>query len=214
VSVFQILERFNRFDISEKTDLIEFRIEKVIVYKIGDIELDFTIIFLWLFSILQFFNLFFEKREIEGKSSVVGFPRLFDTENISSSSNLKIAKRYLEPSSEFGIIDDGQKSFLPVRIQVLAMIQEITGRFPIFSSHTSAKLVKLSESKTFRIIDKNRIGVEKIDPVFYDSRRQKNVVLGVLEVDNDILELHPIKLPVGNGNSDMLAKNSDKLLSY
>ena len=87
MSVFQILERFNRFNISEKTNLVEFRIEKVIVYKIGDIKLYFTIVLLRLFPVPEFFDLFLEESEIERKSRIVSFPRLFNPKDITRTAN-------------------------------------------------------------------------------------------------------------------------------
>lgn len=72
--------------------------------------------------------------------------------------------------------------------------------------------MQLSQSEALGVIDKNSVGIEEIDSVFYDGGGQKNVVLAVLEVDDGIFQLNPREASMGNGNPDMFAKYARQLL--
>ena len=67
-------------------------------------------------------------------------------------------------------------------------IHEVADSGDILSSDSSADLVELRESEFFGIGDDDRIGSEKIHPVFDHSRREKDIILSMLEFMNPILD--------------------------
>lgn len=209
--ILEIFERVDGFDIAEESDLVEFRVEEVILDKIRDIELDFAVRFGQGFATLEFLDFFFEHFEVERESGVARLAGLFDPEDVPGPTDLEITHRNLEPSTEFGMIDDREETFFGIVDETVFMIEEIAESFLVFSSDTTPELVELGETEPGSVIDENGVGIEEIHPVFYDGGRQEYVVFSRFEVDNHVLEFNPVHTTVGDTDSDFFPENTRKL---
>ena len=86
------------------------------------------------------------------------------------------------------MIGDSHKSLSCFVLEFWLTIEEITNPLNLSTTDTSTELVELCESEIFRFINNNRIRIEEVDTVFYDSRREEDIVHTEFEFHDAVFE--------------------------
>ena len=80
------------------------------------------------------------------------------------------------------------ESFALLSSELVLPIEKIADSGYILSSYASTDLMELSETKLFGIRYDDRIGSEEVHSIFYDSRREEDIILSPLEGEYTIFD--------------------------
>ena len=128
-------------------------------------------------------------------------PRLFDSENFSSSTDLKISESKFKSSTQIGMFLESNKTFFCVICKIGLGIGEKTICFSITPTDSSAELVKWWKPKILCISYNNRISICKIHTIFNNRCREKNITFSFTKWENMILKLFSLHTPMYNSNT-------------
>jgi hypothetical protein len=137
----EFLEALDVLYLTVERELISFRSKVLISDNIGEFELYLGPCF-DLACVFEFFDFLFEEAEVERKSDILTLARLLDTEDISRTTYLHIAHRYLESSTEMCIVGYRDEAFLLIACELRLAIHEIASPIDILAPYTTTELME------------------------------------------------------------------------
>ena len=126
---------------------------------------------------------------------------MLESENISGTTNLHVSHCYLESCTEVGIIRDRDDTFFLDGSEFSFSIHEVAVSLLSLAPDSSAELMQLCETEILWINDDDRIRPEEIDPIFYDRRREEDIIVSFLEGMDTILDLFTWHLTMSDDDS-------------
>lgn len=177
-----------------KVDLIFFIEKEIIIRRCRYIELDFDIISSTHRSGLELVELVFEDLEKKRYPRISGVPRLSYTEDFSRTTDLEVFERELKPSTEIGVLLEGDEPFFGVTRELRISIGQEGVCLSIFAADSSPELMQGRESKVVCLVDDDRVGIGKVDSIFDHGRREEDIASMISKSHNLIFELffvHP-----------------------
>lgn len=128
-------------------------------------------------------------------------PRLFDSENFSSSTDLKISESKFKSSTQIGMFLQGNKTFFCIICKISLGIGEKTICFSITPTDSSSELMKWWKPEILCISYDNRISIGKIHTIFNNRCREKNVTFSFAKWENMILKFFSLHTSMYNSNT-------------
>ena len=101
------------------------------------------------------------------------------------------------------IICYGDDPFASFTWELSLSIHEIAISLFSLPSYSSTQLVELSESEIFGVEDDDRICREEVHTIFYDRRREEDIVFSFFEIMYAFFDVVPIHPTVGRDDSHL-----------
>jgi hypothetical protein len=189
LEIIQFFETVDGFELSIEMNLFDVGTKGIIRDKGTDRNIDDCIgLGALFFSRLDFFDFLFEEFEVETHADIFRFSGLTNSEHIAHSSDFHITKSYLKSRSEMRMIRDSHESLSCIISEFRITIEKITHALYLASTDTTTELVELSKSEVLCFIDDNRIGIEEVDTIFDDGRREEDIVHPEFEFHDAVFE--------------------------
>ncbi len=100
-----------------------------------------------------------------------------------------------------GIIRDRDDTFFLDGSEFSFSIHEVAVSLLSLTPDSSSELVELCETEILRIDDDDSIGPEEIHSIFYDRRREEDIIVSFLEGMDTILDLFTWHLTMSDDDS-------------
>ena len=146
-------------------------------------------------------NRFGEELRVEIKPDRRNVSRLFATEQITSTANLKVRERQLEAGAKVRRIKDRLQS-LPCNLaqRILLAIEEVAPGATTASPNTATQLIELRQAELIGAVNNDRVRIWNVETRLNDGGTDKNVHLATDELPHHALELAILHLSVTHGN--------------